>query len=77
MSARLTVFPEECAVYWTAAEEFSGRREFNVWRFTEARNPVPWDWADMTSAEKDPWIQQGKRTGTAAGMASLLPDMGS
>lgn len=49
---------------WTDAQEISGRRAFDWWRFSEVDRLVPWDWADMTTYEKRLWIsraEDGKR----------------
>ncbi|NEK59897.1 hypothetical protein GCU56_18745 [Geodermatophilus sabuli] len=45
---------------WTDAEELSGRREFDAWRFARVDRVVPWDWADMANAEKDRWITRAR-----------------
>ena len=44
---------------WTQAEDFSGRRKFDAWRFALDR-PVPWDWADIGTLEKRHWIERAR-----------------
>lgn len=51
---------------WTEAEKFSGRKAFDVWRFTEAERLIPWDWADMASLEKRQWIERARDADRAA-----------
>ena len=51
---------------WTDAEEFAGRKAFDVWRFTEVEETVPWDWADMANPEKRRWIDRARDSGRAA-----------
>ncbi len=51
---------------WTDAEEVSGRGAFDMWRFLDARTPVPWDWADMAEAEKRHWIERALGSADAA-----------
>ena len=41
-------------------EELSGRKAFDVWRFTEADRAIPWDWADMADREKGEWIDRAR-----------------
>ena len=41
---------------WTDDQELSGRKAFDLWRFTEAPRAIPWDWADMADREKHEWI---------------------
>lgn len=41
---------------WSDGEELSGRKAFDVWRFTKADRAIPWDWADMADREKAQWI---------------------
>ena len=43
---------------WTDDEELSGRKAFDLWRFTEAPRAIPWDWADMADREKHEWIER-------------------
>ena len=45
---------------WSDGEELSGRKAFDVWRFTEADRAIPWDWADMTDREKGVWIDRAR-----------------
>lgn len=54
------VLPKDPADEWTAAEEFSGRKAFDGWRFAQPNRIVPWDWADMGSFEKRMWIDRAK-----------------
>ena len=51
---------------WTAAEELSGRKAFDLWRFTEAERAIPWDWADMANREKRVWIERARAPRRAA-----------
>jgi hypothetical protein len=44
---------------WTQAEEFSGRRKFDAWRFALDR-VVLWDWADIGTLEKRQWIERAR-----------------
>lgn len=46
---------------WTAESELSGRKAFDLWRFTESAVPVSWDWADMGDQEKARWIERAAR----------------
>lgn len=52
------VLPKDQADEWTAAEEFSGRKAFDAWRFARLDRIVPWDWADMGCFEKRLWIER-------------------
>ena len=45
---------------WTDGEELSGRKAFDVWRFTKADRAIPWDWADMADREKGEWIDRAR-----------------
>ncbi len=51
---------------WTHAEELSGRKAFDVWRFTEAERAIPWDWADMADREKRLWIDRARKSARSA-----------
>ncbi len=51
---------------WNHAEELSGRKAFDVWRFTETERAVPWDWADMANREKLLWIDRARESASAA-----------
>ena len=55
------VLPHDAANVWTSDEEFSGRRAFDGWRFTQADRIIPWDGADMGAVEKRHWIDRGKQ----------------
>lgn len=71
---------------WSEAEEISGRKAFDLWRFTEVERAIPWDWADMGSREKRRWIERAEtraepgcadRTGDHRPDGRLLPRGGA
>jgi light-regulated signal transduction histidine kinase (bacteriophytochrome) len=45
---------------WTDDDELSGRKAFDIWRFTQATRAIPWDWADMGHPEKYEWIERAR-----------------
>jgi hypothetical protein len=51
---------------WTDDQEFSGRRAFDWWRFSEADRQVSWDWADMGTCEKRLWIDRAHKAANQA-----------
>jgi hypothetical protein len=59
---------------WTLAEELSGRREFDAWRFARVDRTVPWDWADIGTAEKRQWIERARRDAETPGPDEGCPD---
>ena len=60
---------------WTDAAELSGRKAFDIWRFTEAGESVPWDWADMAPGEKQWWIDRAATP--PGGIAAVLDQHGA
>ena len=51
---------------WTDAEELSGRKAFDTWRFISVETAVSWDWADMARREKRHWIDRARESERAA-----------
>ena len=61
MCGHTPYFPEEARVCdWSEAEELSGRRQFDAWRFACVDRTVPWDWADIGDSEKGLWIERAR-----------------
>jgi hypothetical protein len=59
---------------WTEAEELSGRRQFDAWRFARVDRTVPWDWADIGVSEKRQWIERARREAEPPGRREASPD---